>query len=215
MSTWAICLLGLWLVVVFAAAYIGIFGAGSRFSMSVPLPLGVAFLIPILTFTFWYKLSPRFREYALTRNPARLTLWHVERVGGITFLILMSKHLLPPTFALPAGLGDIAIGLTAPLIAWQFSKTKHYSRMFVIWNALGIADLVIAVTTGVLSSNANFGILQHGEVTTQLMGQLPLSLVPTFLVPLFVILHLINLTQANKARQLAAVGNEISAERAA
>lgn len=209
-------MLGLWLVTVVLAAYVGVFGAGTKYSMSVPIPLGLAFLTPILVFLFWFRFSPQFREYALSRNPALLAMLHVERVGGVTFLILLSKNLLPATFALPAGIGDIAIGLAAPLIAWQFLKAKQYSRTFVIWNALGIADLVIAVTTGVLSSNANFGILAHGAVTTSLMGQLPMSLVPTFLVPLFVILHLISLAQARGQQpQQANVKSPLAAQRVA
>ena len=209
-------LLGLWLVTVVLAAYIGVFGAGTKYSMNVPLPLGLAVLTPILVFLFWFRLSAPFREYALSRNPVLLALPHVERVGGVTFLILLSKNLLPATFALPAGIGDIAIGLAAPLIAWQFLKTKQYSRTFVIWNALGIVDLAIAVTTGVLSSNANFGILARGEVTTRLLSQLPMSLVPTFLVPLFVILHLICLAQARSQQpQQTKIKSPLAAQRVA
>jgi hypothetical protein len=193
-------LLGLWLATVVFAAYIGVFGAGTRYSMNVPLPLGLAVLAPMLVFAFWFRLSPRFREYAYSLNPVLLAMLHVERVGGIVFLILMSKNLLPATFALPAGIGDIAIGLTAPLAAWQLSKQRRYTRGIILWNVLGIADLVIAVTTGILSSNSQLGILVQGSVTTRLMGQLPMSLVPTFLVPLLVILHLISLIQANRER---------------
>ena len=58
--------------------------------------------------------------------------------------------------------------------------------------ALGMLDLVMAVTLGILASASPLGILA-GEITTRAMGTFPLSLIPTFFVPLLMILHLIAL----------------------
>jgi len=45
----------------------------------------------------------------------------------------------------------------------------------VVWNLLGILDLVVAVTTGALSSGFVAGLA--GKVTTAPMAQLPLVLI--------------------------------------
>ena len=66
-----------------------------------------------------------------------------------------------------------------------------------MWNVLGTLDLVTAVSLGVLASASPVGALA-GDVTTRLMGQFPLSLVPTFFVPLLLILHLICLARVGK-----------------
>ena len=71
-------------------------------------------------------------------------------------------------------------------------------KTFVVWNVLGIVDLVLAVSLGVLASPTPVGILA-GDVTTRLMAMFPLSLIPTFLVPLFLIFHLICLSRVRKA----------------
>jgi hypothetical protein len=55
---------------------------------------------------------------------------------------------------------------------------------------LGSLDLVLAVSLGVLASATPMGVLA-GDVSTRLMGQFPLSLIPTFVVPLLLIFHLI------------------------
>jgi len=103
--------------------------------------------------------------------------------------------MLPAAFALPAGWVDFAIGVTAPLIAFGLSHRKiSPSQIFILWNILGILDLVMAVTLGILSSGTPLGLLA-GEVTTQIMGQFPLSIIPTFLVPLFIIFHLVALAR--------------------
>jgi hypothetical protein len=49
-------------------------------------------------------------------------------------------------------------------------------------------DLVVAVGSGVLHSPTSAGVLA-GPVTTAIMGSPPVSLIPTFLVPLALNLH--------------------------
>lgn len=72
------------------------------------------------------------------------------------------------------------------------------SRLFVVWNLLGVLDLVVAVSTGAMASVLATRVA--GEITTAPMAQLPLVLIPAFLVPFFVMLHL---TALCRARRLA------------
>ncbi len=74
------------------------------------------------------------------------------------------------------------------------------SRLFLVWNLLGILDLVVAVSTGVLSSGFIFGLA--GGITTAPMAQLPLVLIPAFFVPLFIMFHLTALLQARRQSSL-------------
>src|SRR5262249_57799108 len=108
--------------------------------------------------------------------------------------------------AWPAGLGDIGIGVTAPWVARALVRRPGFaiSRAFVVWNLLGILDLVVAVTVGGLSSALASGAA--GEVTTGPMAQLPLVLIPAYLVPLFVMLHLAALFQARRRAPAAPAG---------
>jgi len=76
-----------------------------------PLSLGLAVFVPIAIFLLWFAASAGFRKFALSLNPRTLTFVHSWRIAGFTFLALYSAGLLPGVFALPAGWGDIAIGL--------------------------------------------------------------------------------------------------------
>ena len=69
----------------------------------------------------------------------------------------------------------------------------------------------MAVTLGVLSSDTPIGILA-GETNTRLMGSFPLSLIPTFFVPLFLIFHLVVLAQLR--RRLRPIRPKLLASRA-
>ena len=112
------------------------------------------------------------------------------RIVGVVFVVAWVGGTLPAGFALPAGIGDVAIGLAAPFVAAAVVRRRpHHLALARIWNVLGVADLVIAVTSGVLHGRSPIGLLP-GPVTTDVMARYPLSLIPTFLVPLALMLHL-------------------------
>ena len=182
----------LWFLLAVAGSLLGVFDSEPR----PPLPLGLAAVLPVALFAVSYLTSVRFQDFVLFLDLRLLTLAQTWRVGGIVFLILYQRGALPGVFAIPAGWGDFAIGITAPIVAWYWRR-PFPTKTFVVWNVLGSLDLVLAVTLGVLASRTPIGILA-GDVTTRLMGQFPLSLIPTFFVPLLLILHLISLSRVRK-----------------
>jgi hypothetical protein len=156
----------------------------------IGLAVAIAALTPIVVFAVWLAASPNFRKFALSLNPRILTLAQTWRILGVTFVILEARQVLPAIFALPAGYGDIAIGATAWLAALKFANPGHrYS--FIVWQALGIVDLIVAVSLGTTAR-----LLSPQGSSMVAMTVLPLSLVPTFLVPLFLIFHVICIVQA-------------------
>jgi hypothetical protein len=184
--------IGIWFFLALSGSLAGYFDSEPR----PPLLLGLAAVVPVAVYGFFYLTSGRFRDFVLSLDLRILTQAQTWRIGGIVFLILYQRAALPGVFALPAGLGDIAIGLTAPLVAWSCLRPLQ-RKAFVAWNVLGLFDLVLAVTLGVLASATPVGILA-GDVNTGLMGRFPLSLIPTFFVPLLLICHLIALGRVRK-----------------
>ncbi len=127
-------------------------------------------------------------------TPARLAVPHTLRVIGVVFLVVLALGHLPAVFALPAGLGDIAIGVAAPFVARRLARGGG-RRAAVRFNVLGIVDLVVAAGTALL---VGYGVL---DVTpnTDALRLLPLALVPTAAVPLAIALHVVSLTRLRAA----------------
>jgi hypothetical protein len=190
-----VVILALWFALALTASALRVFQAGSRYAFYPPAPLGLAFIAPIAVLLLWFQASPGFRRFALSLDPRTLTIVQSWRIGGFLFLVLHTHGLLPGVFALPAGWGDIAIGATAWLAAHYLTREAGRRTAFIGWQLLGVADLVMAVSLGVLASPPPFGILAHG-VTTDIMTTLPLSLIPTFAVPLLLIFHIVAIAQA-------------------
>jgi hypothetical protein len=179
--------LSLWFLAMLGAGLAGAFARGDP--ARPPLPLAAVALAPVLAFLAALAASAAFRRLLLALDLRILTLAQVGRVVGGVFVVLWAMGRLPGGFALPAGLGDLFVGITAPVVASRVVPRLPDRRgVFVAWSALGILDLVVAVASGVLHSPTSLGLLA-GPVTTAPMGTPPLSLVPTFLVPLAVMMH--------------------------
>src|SRR6185436_4518198 len=66
------------------------------------------------------------------------------RALGVIFLILYVAGKLPSLFAWPAGVGDIAIGLLAPVVGLAYARApRNTAGLVAAWNVFGILDLII------------------------------------------------------------------------
>jgi len=170
-----------------------------------PLALLLGLLVPLSVFLLGYRTVPTLRDFFLSVDPRLIVGLQAWRWAGFGFLTLYTYKVLPGVFAWTAGLGDMAIGVTAPLVLATLLRRPDFaaSKRFVAWNLSGILDLVVAVGIGAVVPllAPNF----YGEVTTAPMSQLPLALIPTFLVPTFLILHLTALLQARRLGRSAAL----------
>ena len=176
-----------WFVLALTASSLHLFqNNDNRIGLAVAFAAGT----PIVVFSLWFAASQNFRRFALSLDPKILTSAQSWRSIGFTFLLLEAHRVLPAVFAFPAGYGDMFIGVTASYVAWKLADPAHRNN-FILWQLLGILDLVIAVSIGTTAA-----LISPQGPTMAPMTVLPLSLIPTFLVPLFTILHVICITQA-------------------
>jgi len=139
----------------------------------------------------------------------RLTVPQIFRVEGVTFLIVMALGKLPAVFALPAGLGDIAIGFEAIYVARSLRRGV-VGRRAVWFNILGLLDLVVATVIGVTAAPGVAHMLSLSPSTAQI-GLLPLVLIPTTVVALAVALHVLSLRRLAVAAQSTSVPTLVGA----
>jgi hypothetical protein len=202
--------LPVWFVVIAWAALsfiLNVLGVFTAYPDQPPFALLVAIIGPIL-FLIAYAFSANVRTLSLSLDLRLLTAMQGWRVIGALFLVLMSFGLLPRTFAWPAGIGDLIGGGYAPFVVLAISRrTPDWHTHVVLLNVLGLLDFVGAVGGGVLSGSSPIGILR-GDVTTDILLELPLSIIPTFAVPFWIVLHIISLI---KLRSVQAAVEEVAA----
>jgi hypothetical protein len=169
------------------------FGVFSTPPDKLPLPLLISVVAPPILFLAAYVSSVKVRRLSLGFDLRFMTAIQAWRMIGAMFLVLMSFGLLPGTFAWPAGIGDMIVSAYAPFVVVAISRRKPgWYQHVVLLNVLGLLDFVGAIGGGVLSGRSPIGFLR-GPVTADIMQELPLSLIPTFAVPFWIILHVISL----------------------
>jgi hypothetical protein len=187
--------LALWFGLVF---FLGVQGVFVGPADSPPLPIFVGFTVPLVIFFAAYFGWSAFAAFVLGTDLRLVSAIQGWRWAGLGFLSLYAHDILPGLFAFPAGLGDMAIGASAPWIVLGLIRHPSFvtSPRFVIWNILGILDLVIAVSMGAICAGFFHGLT--GNITTSPMARLPLVLIPAYLVPFFIMLHFTALAQARR-----------------
>jgi len=190
-----ILVLAIWFVLVVA---LGAKGAFLGRPGAPPIGMAIGFTAPLLLFFAWLWLSPAFRDFILSLDLRLVAGMQAWRFAGLGFLFLYAYKVLPGLFALPAGLGDMAVGFAAPWMILGLARQPDFaaSAAFVRWNWLGILDLVVALGLG-----ASMAVAAPGTISTAPMATLPLLLVPVFLVPLFLMLHVAALAQSRRMRR--------------
>ena len=135
--------LTVWLLLVLSFGAAGAFVAAPG---TPPLPIAIGVAAPLVLFFASLRLSQSFREFVLSLDLRLIAGIQAWRWAGLGFLDLYAYKVLPAVFALPAGLGDMAIGVTAPWIILALVRQPGFaaSGTFIRWNVLGILDLIIA-----------------------------------------------------------------------
>jgi hypothetical protein len=155
-----------------------------------PIGLAITLILPLVVFARDSRLHGPLFEGLRRLDLAGLIAAQTYRIGGVFFLIAWWAGTLPGAFALPAGIGDLAIGLSAPFVAAAVAGRRPGSLALAwTWNVAGVADLVMALFEGVTHSSSPLGLFA-GSLPSDAVTRYPLSLSPTFVVPLSLVLHI-------------------------
>jgi len=205
-------------VAALAGGWVGLasgLGAAGKlaFTPDHPVPLvGVLFATPLLIVGALALKSARLRSTLMAIPMPLLIGLNALRVLGVLFLLLAAVGRLSGPFPYSAGLGDIITGAFAIPLALSVARSREFPvRAIARWNIFGALDLVAAVTLGITSAAGSPLQLIHGGVGSEAMQNLPFCLVPTVLVPFYLITHAIVAAQL-RARRRAVASSRIQLE---
>lgn len=152
-----------------------------------PLPPIVIICLTALVLTAFHRHA-NFRMWAAAIDIRWLVGFHLTRFVGFYFLLLQQRGLLPREFV-AAGWGDIFVAALAVVLLLLVRPGAPGSRpAYLLWNAAGLSDILFVVMTA-----ARLGMSDATKMQQMLV--LPLSLLPTFVVPLIISSHVIMLSR--------------------
>lgn len=171
------CALWLWFI---AAVVSGYYLVLQRIALPA-IPMVIVGLTALVFYA--YLRLPGLRDWVDALDSRALVQIHLARFVGIYFLFLFNRGELPYAFAVPAGVGDIIVALLAIALITVRLDRARLRRFLTIWNVVGFVDIILVVITVARINQANPYELRS-------LTYLPLSLLPTFLVPLLIATHL-------------------------
>lgn len=189
-----------WLIGSIIFSLLGLFNQPNK----PPTFFGLFLAGPILGFLAAYAFSKKVRGVLFVLPLWAITATHSLRLVGIAFVISALTHELAPQFGWIAGIGDIVSAIVSIPLAMSLHQ-KRYSQglrsRFIIWNIFGILGLFLSVTLGLLYSPSVVGVLSSSISNTRALSFLPYSLIPTFYVPILILLHILALRRSGEIKQ--------------
>ncbi|PWU17943.1 MAG: hypothetical protein C5B48_15360 [Candidatus Rokuibacteriota bacterium] len=177
-----------WLIAAWTACALGLVRA-----LRPPLPQVLLVALTALLLALFWAPSV-FRRWALSVDLRALVLIHVTRFVGIEFLLLYRRGELPYAFAVPGGWGDIAVAIGAILVSRTRRLHTGAGRLgLLVWNTAGLLDILFVVATASRLAMADPNSMRA-------LLELPLCLLPTFLVPIIIATHVIVFARARAQR---------------
>lgn len=180
----------IWLIIALIAGASGVLAA----SPSLPLPqLVLILLVCVLLLAFW--LLRGFRDWCLGVDLKLFLLFNLVRFVGVYFLVLYAEGRLPYDFAVLGGWGDIIIAaLAVLLILFIPARGKSGWFLYFLWNLFGLLDILFVVATAGRLAMAD-------PVSMSELLVLPLSLLPTFIVPIIIFFHIVIFFRLQSSRK--------------
>lgn len=155
--------------------------------------MSIATLVPlVITGMFLLSLSARRALSAWTMSvPLGQLIWvHIIRLAAIGTIVKMLQGILPAHFIVPVGIPDFLFALTVPAMVWLvFQKKVIGSGGLIAWNIIGLSIFLPTLVLIHLSVPSPIQVYFDGPNTYEVF-QFPMALVPTFIAPVLILMHL-------------------------
>lgn len=168
-------LLGLTIVWVSTVVVVAV--RGGFVAAGLPVATVIALSVPVGGAVVAYRAVHSFRVWVDGVDVATVVAVQAWRVMGIAFLFGWVAGQLPAAFAIPAAVGDLAVGLAAVPATLAAARGHLSRRMLLGLTALGFADFIVAIVLG-------------ATLQPQALETVPWVLFPVLAVPSFAIFHL-------------------------
>jgi hypothetical protein len=182
----AVGFLAIWLIYAGAFSWFGLLGNPNL------QPPGIALLTgPIFTILILIVMLPPGRQLAESLPVGLLIGFQVFRaVGELGIIGLYYQGLAPRLLVLPGGNIEILVGLSAPIVAWLATRGTIGRKIAFGWNVVGLLSFFNVVVRAVLSAPGPQNLI-HTEVPNLAFVNFPYGLIPGFIAPLALTLHIL------------------------
>jgi len=184
---------GFWWILGFYIPYLSIvaFASFKGFFDDIMLPPKIVLtttlpLAVFVTIIYNTKICKTANEVL---NLEDLVKIHIFRLIGSTFIILLLYDLLPPVFALFAGIGDVLTAISSVFVVQAIKNNKNYARKLTyFWNTFGLTDILITSAMAIIFTKIS---IDNNVQGVEFLAEFPFCFIPSFAPPTIIFLHLL------------------------
>lgn len=184
---------GFWMVLGFYIPYLAIvaFASFNGFFDNVMLPpkIVITTTLPLAIFVTIIYNTKTCKQANAFLSLESLVKIHIFRLIGGTFIILLVYDLLPPLFAIFAGIGDLITAISSVFVAKAIRNKKTYAiKLTYIWNTFGLVDILITSAMAIIFTKIS---IDNGVQGVEFLAEFPFCFIPAFAPPTIIFLHLL------------------------
>ena len=150
-------------------------------------------LVPSTLIIIYGLLAKQKDCMVVNRSLQISTLSHVVRVPvELSLFYLFQYEMVPELMTFEGRNFDILAGITAPLMAWLYTKNKITNQVLLSWNFICLGLVLFILINGILSAELPFQ--QFGfDQPNKALEYPPFVLLPALIVPVVVYTHIIDI----------------------
>ncbi len=173
---------------------------GFIYDKSMPPRFPIFVFIPALIFMFYFFLTRQNSKlYEYIPNSWTIYYQSFRILMEVIILMTFQSEIIPIQATFQGYNFEILFALTAPFVGYfTFVKPIISKRIAIIWNIIGIMFLFIVVAIMISSYFIPAMWGSENELIDIKFTQLPLILLPAFMVPSAIFVHIFSIIQIRK-----------------
>lgn len=144
------------------------------------------FLPVVLIFFSLFIISNKFRDFVDNVSLITLTRYNLIRFVGFILLVAVYKEKLPPSWGIHTGIGDIIVASLASIALLLSRKGALNIKAIRLTHIMGIMDILFLIVSAIMHT-------LQGYEKIFFMTKFPMVMMPTFIIPLALLSHILAL----------------------
>lgn len=166
-------------------------------NLDFPPRFALLTILPAFVFTGWFATKAKQSSWLHSIPPHWLIFYQIFRIGiESLFVLSVGAGILHPNVTLEGYNYDMVYAFTALLVGWLVLKGNY--KIGLLWNYLGLAVIAFII---VLFQTTIYLPELYGPTTAVFpieFMEYPYNLVPAFLMPSAVFIHVLSILQLRK-----------------
>ncbi len=179
----------IWLIIQAVLSVLGIYNTNTHLIPPKILLLGVLPIIITMVLLFSTKFGKQFIDGLPLKEIIYLNSVRIP-VELVLYWLFLCKA-VPQIMTFEGNNFDILAGITAPIIAYYgFTKNRISKKIILVWNFISLALLLNIIVIALLSAPSPFQKISFEQPNIAILN-FPFSWLPSFIVPIVLLGHLI------------------------